>query len=76
MPDGLAQNATTRPPSGVEAVKAESRALRGTILAELNDPALPSVSEAAYGLLKFHGTYEQHDRDTATALKQAGQEKE
>ncbi len=76
MPDGLAQNATARPPSGVEAVKAESRALRGTILAELNDPALPSVSEAAYGLLKFHGTYEQHDRDTATALKQAGQEKD
>jgi len=34
------------------------------------------VSESAYGLLKFHGTYEQYDRDTATALKQAGQEKD
>jgi len=76
MSDGLPQNAATRRLSGVEAVKAQSRALRGTILDELNDPALPSVSEATYGLLKFHGTYEQHDRDTATALKQAGQEKD
>ena len=40
------------------------------------DPNTPQVSEAAYGLLKFHGTYEQYDRDTATALKQAGQEKD
>jgi sulfite reductase (ferredoxin) len=76
MPDGLSRNPPSRPPSGVERVKAESRALRGTILAELNDPNLPSVSEAAYGLLKFHGTYEQYDRDTATELKQAKQEKD
>jgi sulfite reductase beta subunit-like hemoprotein len=76
MSDGIVQNVGSRPPSGVEAVKAQSRALRGTILAELNDPALPSVSEATHGLLKFHGTYEQYDRDTATELKQAKQEKD
>jgi sulfite reductase beta subunit-like hemoprotein len=76
MPDGLSRNAPSRPPSGVERVKAESRGLRGGILAELDNPALPSVSEATYGLLKFHGTYEQYDRDTATELKQAGHEKD
>jgi sulfite reductase (ferredoxin) len=62
--------------SGVEAVKAASNGLRGTISEELRDRSTPQVSEAAYGLLKFHGTYEQYDRDTATALKQAGQEKD
>ena len=76
MSDGLVQNSSARRPSGVEAVKAESRGLRGAILEELENQALPSVSEATYGLLKFHGTYEQHDRDTATALKQAGHEKD
>jgi sulfite reductase beta subunit-like hemoprotein len=61
---------------GIEAVKAASRGLRGDIAAELADATTPQVSEATYGLLKFHGTYEQHDRDTATALKQAGLEKD
>jgi sulfite reductase (ferredoxin) len=62
--------------SGIEGVKAASRGLRGDIAAELADASTPQVSEASYGLLKFHGTYEQHDRDTATALKQAGREKD
>lgn len=72
--DQLERNPT--PLTGVEATKAASRALRGTIAAELADTASPQVSEATYGLLKFHGTYEQYDRDTATALKQAGREKD
>ncbi|WP_291296498.1 NADPH-dependent assimilatory sulfite reductase hemoprotein subunit [Elioraea sp.] len=62
--------------SGIEGVKAASRGLRGDIATELADATTPQVTEATYGLLKFHGTYEQHDRDTATALKQAGQEKD
>ncbi len=33
-------------------------------------------SDAAYDLLKFHGVYEQYDRDTATERKQAGIDKE
>ncbi len=33
-------------------------------------------SEASYTLLKFHGTNEQFDRDTATARKQAGEDKD
>jgi len=50
--------------------------LRGTISAELADPTTISVGDASHGLLKFHGTYEQYDRDTATELKQAGHDKE
>ena len=34
------------------------------------------VSEDTYQLLKFHGSYEQFDRDTATDRKQHGIEKE
>jgi sulfite reductase (ferredoxin) len=62
--------------TGFDAVKAGSHGLRGTIAAELADQSTPQVSENAYNLLKFHGTYEQYDRDTATALKQAGREKD
>ena len=67
--------------SGAETLKAASRGLRGTVAEELAvgpEGGIPKggVSEAAYNLLKFHGTYEQFDRDTATARKQAGQDKE
>lgn len=61
--------------SGVETLKETSRRLRGDLVRELAAPG-PEVSEDAYNLLKFHGTYEQHDRDTATARKQAGLAKE
>ena len=61
--------------SAVEALKAGSHRLRGRLAEELAEGGT-QVSEDAYNLLKFHGTYEQHDRDTATALKQAGREKD
>ncbi len=62
--------------SGAETLKAGSRGLRGTVAEELTGQPRGGVSEAAYNLLKFHGTYEQFDRDTATARKQSGQDKE
>ena len=62
--------------SGAEALKAGSVGLRGSIAAELGGNPRGGVSEAAYNLLKFHGTYEQFDRDTATERKQAGLDKE
>lgn len=63
-------------PSGAEAIKRASAGLRGPIAAELTAAAAPGgLSEAAYTLLKFHGTYEQFDRDTATERKQRGQDK-
>ncbi len=61
--------------SAVETLKTESHCLRGTLAAELAEGGI-QVSEDAYQLLKFHGSYEQFDRDTATDRKQHGLEKE
>ncbi|MCQ4159475.1 NADPH-dependent assimilatory sulfite reductase hemoprotein subunit [Roseomonas sp. GC11] len=68
--------------SGAEHIKSGSQRLRGRIGEELAAGAAPGgaapggVSEETYTLLKFHGTYEQYDRDTATPRKQAGLDKE
>ena len=61
--------------SGVETLKRQSHGLRGTLAEELAAGGI-SVSEDAYQLLKFHGSYEQFDRDTATVRKQAKLDKE
>ena len=61
--------------SAVEFLKESSRRLRGTIGTELAAGGA-EVSDAANSLMKFHGSYEQYDRDTATALKQQGLDKE
>ncbi len=61
--------------SGVETLKAESHGLRGRLAEELAEGGA-QVSEDGYNLLKFHGSYEQFDRDTATALKQQKLEKD
>lgn len=46
-----------------EPLKAGSRYLRGTIAESLTDPVTGSVPEDDAKLLKFHGTYQQDDRD-------------
>ena len=46
----------------VETLKLESNGLRGAIPIELAEPT-PSFSEDMTKLLKFHGIYQQHDRD-------------
>jgi len=61
--------------SAVELLKSESHGLRGRLAEELAEGGI-QVSEDAYNLLKFHGSYEQFDRDTATERKQHGIEKE
>jgi sulfite reductase (ferredoxin) len=61
--------------SKVERLKRASHRLRGTIGAGLASAA-SHFDEAAHQLLKFHGIYEGYDRDTATALKQRGAEKD
>ncbi len=67
---------TTAPKrSAVEAVKDSSRRLRGSLADELAAGG-SQVSDAGEALLKFHGTYEQYDRDSATARKTQGLEKE
>jgi sulfite reductase (ferredoxin) len=57
--------------SAVETVKENSRALRGTIAAELAGDS-DKFNEADKGLLKFHGSYQQEDRDARKARKGAG----
>lgn len=48
--------------SPVEGFKEQSRQLRGTIALELAEP-IDHFTEANKQLLKFHGTYQQEDRD-------------
>jgi sulfite reductase (NADPH) hemoprotein beta-component len=49
--------------SELERIKADSRHLRGTLLETLADPVTGAISESDNKLLKFHGSYQQDDRD-------------
>ena len=51
------------PISELEQIKLNSRYLRGTIKEGLRDPLSGAISESDNKLLKFHGSYEQDDRD-------------
>jgi sulfite reductase (ferredoxin) len=55
-------------PSKVERIKAQSDGLRGTIAAEL-EQATPLFAEADVQLLKFHGIYQQEDRDRRKVVR-------
>ncbi|OUT63186.1 MAG: sulfite reductase subunit beta [Rhodopirellula sp. TMED11] len=60
--------------SAVEKIKTESEFLRGTIGEELaNDTSHFGSSDIQ--LLKFHGSYQQDDRDKRVEMKKAGKEK-
>lgn len=61
--------------SKVEQVKNDSDYLAGKIASQLQNSD-PYFEENEVQLLKFHGTYQQYNRDTATELKQKGLEKE
>ena len=58
--------------SKVERLKAASEGLAGTLFEELADETTDRVSEDAYQLLKFHGSYQQDDRDNRRPRKQQG----
>ena len=49
--------------SVVEAIKNASRRLRGTLVQSLADPLTGAIAEADAQLIKFHGSYQQDDRD-------------
>ncbi len=51
------------PLSPVEHIKAASRLLRGTLQASLADSPTGALSEDDTSLIKFHGSYQQDDRD-------------
>jgi sulfite reductase (ferredoxin) len=57
--------------SGVESIKENSQALRGTILEELQRDS-DHFPEHDKQLLKFHGTYQQEDRDARKARRGEG----
>ncbi len=50
-------------PSPVELIKTNSRFLRGTILDSLDDETTGSIASDDTQLIKFHGSYQQTDRD-------------
>ncbi len=52
-----------RPLTEEETIKAQSRRLRGTIAEGLTDLVTGALSETDTKLLKFHGAYQQDDRD-------------
>ena len=49
--------------SSFETLKANSNGLRGTLVESLNDPITGSLRADDQLLIKFHGTYQQQDRD-------------
>ena len=61
--------------SKVEQIKNDSDYLAGKIGSQLQNSD-SYFEENEVQLLKFHGTYQQYNRDTATELKQKGLEKE
>ena len=50
-------------PSPVEGHKSQSRHLRGTLAEEFADTSLDHLSDMNKSLIKFHGSYQQEDRD-------------
>jgi sulfite reductase (ferredoxin) len=60
--------------SKAEAVKQQSRQLRGNLARDLADVENP-FDNAGYSILKFHGIYQGYDRDSATERKQRGDSK-
>lgn len=59
----------------VEEIKIESRGLRGGIREELASDAT-HFSEESLQLMKFHGSYQQDNRDVRIARRKAGQDKD
>lgn len=56
--------------SDVERIKEESNFLRGTLVESLKDPVTGSVSPDDVQLIKFHGSYQQYDRELERERKQ------
>lgn len=61
--------------SKVEFVKATSHGLMDSLDKEVGDTSQARLSEVAAQILKFHGSYQQEDRDQRAARRQKGQER-
>ena len=62
-------------PSKIEAIKLANEYLGGMLITEVRDESLSHLSEDAGVVLKFHGSYQQDDRDLRLKLKREGHEK-
>ncbi|MDZ4812226.1 MAG: assimilatory sulfite reductase (NADPH) hemoprotein subunit [Pseudomonadota bacterium] len=56
--------------SAVEGIKVRSRLLRGTLVESLADPITGALAEDDQMLIKFHGSYQQDDRDIREERRQ------
>ncbi|HEY8092780.1 MAG TPA: sulfite reductase, partial [Acidimicrobiales bacterium] len=72
-PDPGSAASRSGPPPSVEAVKAASRGLRGALADERADGSAAFSGDSGH-LLKFHGIYQQDDRDVRRQRTRAGQE--
>lgn len=61
--------------ASVEDIKLASNGLRGQLVEQFADTALSHVPDDSNILLKFHGSYQQDDRDLRTKLSKEGKEK-
>ncbi|MBZ4400863.1 MULTISPECIES: assimilatory sulfite reductase (NADPH) hemoprotein subunit [unclassified Myxococcus] len=59
-----------KPLSEVEHIKANSRLLRGTLAESLADPVTGAIAPADTSVIKFHGSYQQDDRDAREERRQ------
>ncbi|MDR1282307.1 MAG: NADPH-dependent assimilatory sulfite reductase hemoprotein subunit [Opitutaceae bacterium] len=66
---------TTKPLSANEGIKLASNYLRGTIAEDVLDTSTGAFTPDNAQLIKFHGFYEQDDRDQRLALRKAGKER-
>jgi sulfite reductase (NADPH) hemoprotein beta-component len=57
------QDAQAAGPSAVERIKEASNYLRGSIVASLANPITGALADSDTQLIKFHGSYQQDDRD-------------
>ena len=62
-PPATVAPAKVDPPSPVEIIKKASRGLRGTLTESLADPLTGAIRDSDTQLIKFHGSYQQDDRD-------------
>ncbi|MCU0759014.1 MAG: assimilatory sulfite reductase (NADPH) hemoprotein subunit [Steroidobacteraceae bacterium] len=58
------------PPSPVEKIKTASRLLRGTLAESVADPLTGALRDDDTQLIKFHGSYQQDDRDLREERRQ------
>lgn len=66
----MGNNRNTNPPSINEIQKVNSNYLRGTIRESLNDSLTGALREDDQFVIKFHGTYQQQNRDLDDERKQ------